>query len=509
MAEKNLADRGNSEKQQVMAAAPSASNSVWHPERDNQIHASAGTQGSQQSGGDETPPPWARWTKPTPSSKIAFSEKPKSRKRVLEDDLTQAEPHKQSKKRLLPEEMERTKITGTLRELLQGCVQQEKSNVFVSGPVRLAQTSGAGGGAITIASSSSSSEIDCESAGATRNAELPWAPLRADPDVIRDFTFPEVPDANYNVVNLFQGLIWGDGHRQTVVNTCPMDSFLSHVNYLARSDVNYFARYFNLLDSPGETLLARMARTAPRPSPERQFPTLHELENWSNAVHNRIATLNLARQTPYPRNGMIWDMRAGSPGSSASWYQLFEESSRYYIIHQCQCAEMESALRLENRFYGQTPETLSELSQLSTTNARKLSTKLSSKKCSSCHGNFVVSQGVVSRGTWFVRFQMDRSDDSGIPRVAGNDQFPDEIVMFRDSFAPEIYELGFTEYSTRPRDGFVSHVTSIHRLRDYAGVHTDHFYDSMRNNGRLQPMPPNFAEENVLNYVYYFRKTFR
>jgi len=246
-------------------------------------------------------------------------------------------------------EMEKTKITISLREILHGCTSQEGADVFVSGQPRLSAATTSKGTVVSLTSGSSSSEIDCEQAGATRSTQLPWAPIRHDPDVIRNFIVPDIPGVDYNVVNLFQGLIWGDGHRQTVVNTCPMDSFLSHVNYLARADINYFGRYFNLQESAGERLLERMTRRAPRPT-SGAFATSSELENWSNSIHNRIAVLNMDRQSPYPRNGMIWDMRAGAPGSSGSWYWIFEESSRYYIIHQCECYNLRAALRLENRF---------------------------------------------------------------------------------------------------------------------------------------------------------------
>jgi len=143
-------------------------------------------------------------------------------------------------------------------------------------------------------------------------------------------------------------------------------------------------------------------------------------------------------------------------------------------------------------------------------NARTLNTKLSRKKCSSCHSSYSVSQGLVSPGTWFVRFQIERAGNSGAASgTIGNDQFPDEIVMY-DYYGRSVeYELGFTEYTTRPREGFISHVTSIHRLRDYTGEPSDHYYDGMQNNGRLRPIPPNFGNNNELNFVYYFRKTFR
>jgi hypothetical protein len=457
-----------------------------------------GSQGS----GDGTPPPTPNWKRPTPAPPLSFTEKPKNRKRPNENEPA-------AKLAKVGHIATMNLFTGVVIDLEKdnaanlvtsrpptesACLTREGNHIEFPGSSMIIRQQAAK----EIVLSSSSSEASCDDG--TRPSTIIYVPpMRRNIDVTENFIFPHFPLPP--VEQHFQGLLWGDGIEQPAWNTCPMDSFFSHVMYLNRVDPN-FRRYFNLLPpSTGETIVNEMIRRFPvtpitEPNQPNQ-PNRRALANWSNRVHHAVGRANSDLLTPYPMEprgqNMVTDFAEPSRGG-ANWFQLFQNSSRFYVGHACGCRDTETQLPLD-AFHSE--QSASNLVSLNTRNPN-LSTSLANKRCKTCQKNFQVERGFVLYSSWFIRFAVTRDQQN----------FPEHLRLTNiNSLRILDYELGFRQYRTRRRPGRVAHVTSVHRVLNTTSYEwNEMYYDSMLNNGRLMPVPANLDEDHELEYVYYFRK---
>lgn len=285
--------------------------------------------------------------------------------------------------------------------------------------------------------------------------------------------------SNIPLLPHWQGLMWGTT-RSGATNTCVMDSFFSHVIYLARRHPRYFRIHLNAARNSPETFILFLSQnTAGR--------TRYELSQGVHLGWHRSVALG----TFQTRNGVV-DM-VGSRDEAV--HSHLRQSDRIWLTHQCGCdISTREDIRQDHRTW--TPLQIAALNAPVEDTLKLNSPRKAAKKCKQCKERFRYVRGLVSQATWFHVFNVPRT-------VTSRQGYPLSIEMQEIGTNAIVHmDLGYFSYTTRRLVAGVLHCVSVHHIPDEGFF----FYNGMQEGGNLQPVPADIDQTHDLISVVYFRR---
>jgi hypothetical protein len=284
--------------------------------------------------------------------------------------------------------------------------------------------------------------------------------------------------SNQELTPYWRGLIWGTSSSR-ITNTCVMDSFFSHVIYLARRFPRYFRIHLNLSNDRLEAFILAITQRTEGRTRYNLSQCVHQ--GWSAAV------------TPgtFPQVNGVVDM-VGSQDEAV--FAHLRQSDRIWLIHHCGC-QVSTRVDIRKDKHVWTPAQVQALTSPAEENQQE-SSKHTSKRCKECKSQFRYVRALVSQATWFHAFNVPRT-------VNSREGYPLSIQMQEiGTNAIVHFDLGYFSYNRRAMVGGVRHYVSVHVIPDQGTL----FYDGMSQNGDLQNIPSDLETNSVLESVVYFRR---
>jgi len=301
----------------------------------------------------------------------------------------------------------------------------------------------------------------------------------------------------------WRGNRWGS-QSDPIENTCIIDSFLSHVIYIARRNPAYFYHVLRLTNSRAESAIREIISTANSNdySPRQRSNLIHD--HWVSAFPEIFTRVS-------QNDGHI-----NIAGSETSSIVLpMANSSQIWIAHHCNCANTESRLlRVEDdNGIVWSANTIGWFQSISFPNTPR--TDATNMECDQCLSNYRAVRGFVSESTWHHNFYLreENQQDS----LFDFDSYPRTLVFEELVTGNTVYfDLGFFSISTpfrmipvsNPRPGQsrfhvpLQHQTSVHFIEGQGW----RYYDGMQNGGQLQDLPDLSSKTHDVKSVTYFRR---
>jgi hypothetical protein len=262
----------------------------------------------------------------------------------------------------------------------------------------------------------------------------------------------------------FRGVRWetyvGSGRTASgYVNSCTLDSFLTHVIIRARqAGTNYGSfpeRYFHIAgDNPGSLMERGLAEIITRFGTGPVDHPAHDSRSVDWAV-KRLYVQHSGLRIRYAGEALV-DFTTGPGGEKvgSEVATVFDQTRPlWFLAHHYACA-CESQYEYHSTGDDYTPHTLREMAA-----GRGQPSKLARRKCKTCDSPFVYSGSLVGPTTWFLPFAVtnELEDPASWPRSISFANSDPDVTPTHATF-----DLGYVSYSTRPTDvGVVAHQTSL------------------------------------------------
>lgn len=258
---------------------------------------------------------------------------------------------------------------------------------------------------------------------------------------------------------MWKGLTW---FSPLVINTCILDSFLTHMVLRCKLDSTYIRRNFLISQNPGEAVLTEIV------SQYRKLPFSASVQNQKLANQN-WKQLWIKTFEPQFKNELAKGQTVDYKG--AEFENVIEKlipSCTTFESQSCKCKENNAEKVIVKRYYMKFLD-LPELKKLSREGRQDHSDSISYpmtvgitrsqvKTCKTCLGDFKIDFYFVPTSTWFLYFMFTRMSTpfsvTQVPKtfVAHELFFYDKIVVF---------ELGYITCSTTVALNGVTHQLSF------------------------------------------------
>ena len=329
---------------------------------------------------------------------------------------------------------------------------------------------------------------------------LPAIRVYPDPSFDRDL----LRAAPAHGLNAWDGVGWGTT-RSDFSNTCNLDSFLSHINYIHRHDPTYFNTVLRLVDSTAERAIRKVLRTANNPGYSRQMRDKLIHEAWT------LAFPHIFTKTSSGSNN---EARVDCVGNElVNIVTPLYESSQLWIAHTCLCQGIDflfqplaSSVRPMHAHW--SAESIRWFENPNLEYPRYTRTTLEQLDCRSCLNNYNAVRGFIAQSTWFHSFNVAQGNQN--PSVFDPNSYP-RLLQFEELVTGNIitFELGYISLATRQTydpatrtlTPAMGHQTSIHWVEG-AGWR---YYDGM-NGGIVTNVPRNLHNDRVVFSINYFRR---
>jgi len=315
----------------------------------------------------------------------------------------------------------------------------------------------------------------------------------------------EIPLSNASGKKMlaWKGLNW---FTPLIVNSCVLDSFLTHMALKGKLDSTYTKRNFLIPQNPGEAVIAEIIRQF-RKLPFNTSPANQKIanQNWKQLW---IKTFE-PKFTEDLRKGSVIDYKG------IEFENVIEKlvpSATIFETQSCRCKENNAEKIRVKSFYMKSLD-LAELQHLSrqssTDHSKSLShplfagwTKETKKTCSTCTGDYKIDYIFLPGSTWLVYFIFKRSshqvnfDVSLVPKTfAAHELFSYEKVV--------LLELGYITCKTTTAVGGVTHQLSFQYFNRQF-----YYYDDLKGGELLWSPNPTLtikAKKLKCDAVTYFR----
>ncbi len=294
----------------------------------------------------------------------------------------------------------------------------------------------------------------------------------------------------------FRGVRWetyvGSGRTASgYVNSCTLDSFLTHVIIRGRQAGNNFGslpeRFFRIAgDNPGSLMERGLAEIITRFG---SGPLDHPAQD-SRSVDwavKRLFVQHSGLRIRYAGEALV-DFTS-SPGGEKVGNEVstvFDQTRPlWFLAHHYACA-CESQYEYHGTGDDFTPHTLMEM-----TAGRGQPSKLGRRKCKTCDSPFVYAGSLVGPTTWFLPFAVtnELEDPAAWPRSISFANSDPDVTPTRATF-----DLGYISYSTRPDDErIMAHHTSLQMFGNRW-----YYYDDLK---KAEPQARLLPVSNPLEFV--------
>jgi len=282
---------------------------------------------------------------------------------------------------------------------------------------------------------------------------------------------------------------WGKS-SSSVTNTCHIDSFLSHIVYLARSRPGYFRVNLNRASSHVENTLVAIAELAVR-------PPRNPATSFSDQIH-RLWVLGSPTTFPALEDTETIDIRSDE---HQSVFGPLHHSSLLLFLHQCNCGT--TGNKHDKKKW--TPAQLESFGSSVPVGGVSLITKKEEKRCKTCKVNFKFDRVLVPETTWIHSFDVQPGHT--------HDEFPTVITFYSiESGEPVLFDLAYISYGSRGpiehgnrfASNILLHHVSVHRIGS-----SYRFFDGMIDRGALRLVPSSIDGTYEMRNVVYIRRDVR
>jgi len=299
----------------------------------------------------------------------------------------------------------------------------------------------------------------------------------------------------------WKGLSW---FSMSVINSCILDSFLTHMLLRGKLDSTYTNRNFLIPQNPGEAILTEMI------SQYRKLPFSASAQNQKLANQNWkelwIKTFE-PEFKDHLATGQIVDYKG------AEFERVVEKlipSCTTFETHSCKCKENNAERVIVKRFYMKILD-LAELIKLSRVGRQDYSASISYplttgfnrgqvKTCTTCQGDFKIDYYFVPTSTFFLYFMFTRMSTpftfSKVPKI-----FLAHELFAYDKVA--VFELGYVTCGTEVPINGVTHQLSFQFFNNQF-----YYYDDLKGGELLWAPNPDLtiqAQKLACRAATYFR----
>lgn len=286
----------------------------------------------------------------------------------------------------------------------------------------------------------------------------PNSPREPKPTKVASNSIP-ISNAGNKKTLAWKGLTW---FSDSVLNSCILDSFLTHMLLKCKLDLTYARRNFLIPQNPGEAVLTEMI------SQYRKLPFSASVQNQKLANQN-WKQLWIKTFEPQFKNQLATGQTIDYKGIEfENVVEKLIPSCTFFESHSCKCKENNAEKIIVKRFYIKSLD-LPELKKLSREGRQDHSDSISYpltkglnrnqvKTCTTCLGDFKIDFYFVPSSSWFLYFMFTRMSTpftvSQVPKI-----FVAHELFSYDKVA--IFELGYVTCTTTVAVGGVTHQISF------------------------------------------------
>lgn len=309
-------------------------------------------------------------------------------------------------------------------------------------------------------------------------------------------------NANNQMTLAWKGLTW---FTLSVINSCILDSFLTHMLLKGKLDSTYTRRNFLIPQNPGEAILTEMI------SQYRKLPFSTSVQNQKLANQN-WKQLWIKTFEPEFKDHLASGQTIDYKG--AEFERVIEKlipSCTTFETHSCKCKENNAEKVIVKRFYMKILD-LAELIKLSREGRQDYSQSISYplttgfnrgqvKTCNTCLGDFKIDFFFVPSSSFFIYFMFSNRIStpftfSKVPKI-----FVAHEVFLHNKVA--IFELGYVTCSTQVPVNGVTHQLSFQYFNNKF-----YYYDDLKGGELLWAPNPDLtirSKQLKCGAVTYFR----